>query len=66
MWWIFPLFWLFFLVFFLFAFRFWGCGWGRRRWRGPDSTPDEILKRRLARGEIDEAEYTRLREVVRR
>jgi uncharacterized membrane protein len=65
MWWVFPFGWLLFLVFVFFALRFWGCGWAwRRRERGRDISPDDILKSRLARGEIDEAEYRRLREIL--
>ncbi len=67
--WFFPFFWLLFIGLFFFAFRFWGCGWG---WRGRFSRrdlhedADEILRTRFARGEIDEAEYRRLRDVLAR
>jgi uncharacterized membrane protein len=36
--------------------------WGRRDW--PDTSPDAILKRRLASGEINEADYQRLRDTL--
>lgn len=40
-----------------------GAGWGGR---GPGpSDPEQILKARLARGEIDSEEYERLRDLVR-
>jgi uncharacterized membrane protein len=38
-------------------------GW-QRSW--PDTTPDAILKRRLASGEISEADYDRLSALLRR
>ena len=48
----------------------WG-GWGPRPWRhgwyGPDPAgfdADAVLKRRLASGEITEADYQRLREIL--
>ncbi len=67
MWWVFPLFWLFLIFLFFFVFRFWGCGWGwRRRGRPYGEDADGILRRRFARGEIDEAEYKRLRDVLAR
>ncbi len=66
MWWVFPIFWIFFIFLFFFVFR-WGCGWGwrgRGRRHGEDAV--DILRRRFARGEIDEAEYRRLRDVLAR
>jgi putative membrane protein len=45
----------------LFAFVF------RRRWRpAPAQSGESVLAERYARGEIDEAEYRRRREVLRR
>lgn len=54
--------------------RGWGCGPGPWRWgRDPygywghdPGQAEEILRARLARGEIDQAEYDRLLEVLRR
>ena len=45
-------------------FRFGGCGWRRRGWHDGRWEAEAILQRRLAAGEIDEAEYRRLREVL--
>ena len=67
--WFFPFFWIFFIGLFFVATRFWGCGWG---WRGRArfnrgglyEDADDILRNRFARGEIDEAEYKRLRDVL--
>lgn len=65
--WFFPFFWIFFIGIFFVATRIWGCGWG---WRGRYSRrglyedADDILRGRFARGEIDEAEYKRLRDVL--
>ena len=39
-------------------------GWGRRSW--PDTSPDAILKRRLASGEISEADYERVAALLKR
>jgi|HigsolmetaAR206D_1030411.scaffolds.fasta_scaffold46726_1 putative membrane protein len=39
----------------------------RRRWRlAPMQSGEQVLAERFARGEIDEAEYRRRREVLRR
>jgi len=65
MWWVFPIFWFFVIFLFFFVFRFRSCGWswrGRERRYGEDA--GEILRRRFARGEIDEGEYKRLRDVL--
>ncbi len=73
--------WIFFIFLAIFLSRMfwggWGWGWRRRYWRyggwggpygyGPDHAhAEEILRERLARGEIDQAEYERLLEVLRR
>lgn len=62
--WFIPI--LFFALLFFGRFWFWGCGWGwrRRGWHGGRWEAEAILQRRLAAGEIDEAEYRRLREVL--
>ena len=39
-------------------------GWVRRDW--PDTSPEAILKRRLAAGEISEADYERLGALLKR
>ncbi len=60
-----SLFWLLFIAIFFFAFRVWGCGpgWrGRGRFLGDNA--EDVLRGRFARGEIDEAEYRRLREIL--
>jgi uncharacterized membrane protein len=53
-----------------------GWGWRRRRYYGPGwggpyggydpADAEHILRQRLARGEIDQAEYDRLLEILRR
>lgn len=66
--WYFPLFWVVPLIFFLLAWIvLWRFAWGGRYRRGSfcSSRPlaggyREILKRRLAEGDIDEEEYDRL------
>jgi putative membrane protein len=56
-WWIiFPLFFFFFLG--LFAFRWWGCGWGPR---GDYDPALEVLRERFARGEIAKEQYEQMR-----
>lgn len=40
--------------------------WRPWRWRGGWEAPEEILKRRLASGQISEAEYQHLSELVKR
>jgi uncharacterized membrane protein len=50
------------VVFLLFKFTFLRGYWMRHSW--PDTSPDAILKRRLANGEISEADYQRLRETL--
>lgn len=49
-------------------FRRFGCGrggaWGTHGYGYPDH--DDVLKRRLAAGEINEEEYQKLREILRR
>lgn len=65
---------LIFAIVRLFAFRRWGrgcgCGWGYRGgYGGPGpgtgADAEAVLQRRLAAGEIDEAEYRRVREILR-
>ncbi len=57
---------LVFLILKLWFFRGW---WGPRgRWAyrdWPDTSPESVLKRRLASGEITEADYEHLRDVLR-
>ena len=50
------------VVFLLFKFVLFRGFWWRRDW--PDTSPDAILKRRLASGEINEADYQRLRDTL--
>ncbi len=46
-------------------FRHWGgCGWGPGRFSYQDH--EDVLKRRLAAGEISEEEYNHLRDVLHR
>ncbi len=72
--WFFPgLFFMFFFVFFwlLIILVFWGNWrrWGRHRghrhWQG-GKTAEELLADRFARGEIEEDEYNKRLEVLRR
>ena len=67
--WYFPLFWALPVVFFVFVwFLLWRFVFRRRNWSGycchieglPDGSYIEILKRRLAEGDIDEVQYDRL------
>jgi len=61
------LFWLLFLVG-IPALVAWGVMTSRQRSRGrlgPQSDPEQILKVRLARGEIDSEEYEHLRGMIR-
>ena len=39
---------------------------GAQRPPGGEKTPEEVLRDRLARGEIDEQEYSRRRELLRK
>ena len=57
---------IFFLARFVFFRGWWGPRgpWAYREW--PDSSPEAVLKRRLARGEISEADYEHLRDVLKR
>ena len=47
-----------------FGFRRRGRPWGACGWHDGSSDPDTVLKRRLASGEINEAEYQRLKELL--
>lgn len=69
----FPVLWialigLFFLAFFVFfrmGRRYWcSNGWWGRTWMGNPGSPEEILRVRLARGEITRQEYQELLEEV--
>lgn len=51
-----------FLIFKIFAF--WRCGWGYYGWHNGRFDAEAILKRRLASGEISEAEYQRMRDIL--
>ena len=70
--------WLFGLILFFTVSRllWWRSGYGCGGWYGPDwhgrpgypggpGQAEAILRERLARGEIDQAEYDRLRDVLR-
>jgi len=50
------------VTFIVIKFVFFRGYWMRRDW--PDTSPDAILKRRLASGEINEADYQRLRDTL--
>lgn len=67
--WYFPLFWVLPVIFFLFVWFFlWRVAFRGRYWRSScyynrglsDGSYTEILKRRLAEGDIDEVQYDRL------
>lgn len=60
LWWIF---WIA-LVIALASFRGWGTY--RERWGRPRETPHEVLRRRLASGEISTEEYTQRKAVLDR
>ena len=50
------------VTFIVLKFVFFRSYWMRREW--PDTSPEAILKRRLASGDITEADYQRLREAL--
>lgn len=56
----FGFFFIFFLIFWIFAFRRRG-GWHNRRFDA-----EELLKRRLINGDIGDAEYERIKEILNR
>ena len=64
--WLFPtIIWLFFIIFI--SSLFWGRR--RRRWHDhfeEDKTPEEILADRFAKGEIDETEYKKRLDVLKK
>ncbi len=70
--WIFPLFFmLFWVAFWVFIVSFLWRGWhrwGHERWHhwGGNSSAEGLLADRFARGEIDEEEYNKRLEVLRR
>jgi len=73
--WGFGFVWLLFILLFigffvrmLFFRRWGGCGWGPggRYGYGGFQDHEEVLKHRLAAGEISEEDYQRLRDVLRR
>jgi uncharacterized membrane protein len=57
---------LFFIVLKFWFFRGWWGWYGGPRgyYDGRHGSAEEILRRRLARGEIDDAEYKRLRDIL--
>jgi uncharacterized membrane protein len=63
--WCFGFFLLFLVIVFLLirAFAFGNCGGCRRRWY---DDAEAILRRRLVNGEIDESEYQKLKEALRK
>jgi hypothetical protein len=75
-WWLWPFGWIFFILLMVIVMRliFYGRGWrhpGYRHWGGyyggppPGHVPaEEILRQRLAKGEIDEQEYRRLKDFL--
>ncbi|MCL6631949.1 MAG: SHOCT domain-containing protein [Alicyclobacillus herbarius] len=71
MWWGHHGFWCFGVLLLIFvlvfgilrAFAFGGCRGCRRRW---SDDAEVILRRRLANGEIDEAEYQKLKDVLKK
>jgi putative membrane protein len=74
MWW-WPFGWIFFIFLIMMIMRlvFWRRGWwGRGHWGHPyyyggppgHVPAEEILRQRLAKGEIDETEYARLKEAL--
>jgi putative membrane protein len=69
-WWIVPLLFWVLLLFAVVRFAFWG--WRRgHRWAyggpgGGAADAEAVLQRRFAAGEIDEAEYRRVRDVLRK
>jgi uncharacterized membrane protein len=73
-WWLWPFGWIFFVFLFFMIMRlvFWRRGWwGPRYWHpyyGPPGSghvpAEEILRQRLAKGEIDEPQYRRLKELL--
>jgi uncharacterized membrane protein len=68
-WWGGTVFFLFFvLIFGLFAFKFfWWRPWRwHGGWYGAPAGPEEVLRLRLARGEISEADFERLSEVLKK
>jgi uncharacterized membrane protein len=63
----FPFSWIFIVLFAIFLFRFFGVRRYGRRWHGwHDGRVDAeaILQLRLAKGEINEEEYRRLKEIL--
>lgn len=74
-WWPFGLIFFVFLMVMITRLIFWRRGWGPRHgywghpgWYGPPGAghvpAEEILRQRLAKGEIDETEYKRLKEIL--
>jgi uncharacterized membrane protein len=75
-WWFWPFGWIFLVILIFLIMRlvfwrrrgWWGGPWGHPYYGGgvpPGHVPaEEILRQRLAKGEIDEAEYNRLKEVL--
>ncbi|HEX6972184.1 MAG TPA: hypothetical protein VF234_08195 [Limnochordia bacterium] len=62
--WIFVLLLIGFVIFQCLAWRRCGARWGDRERHRDDA--EALLARRLAAGEIDEADYQRLKEILRR
>lgn len=73
-WWPFGLILFVFLLMMITRLVFWRRGWGPRHahggppWHGPHAgsyvPAEEILRQRLAKGEIDEPEYKRLKRIL--
>jgi putative membrane protein len=57
--------WIFWVVLWVSMFSFW-TPVSRRQWQTIKESPLDILKRRLAKGEIDETQYQSLREHLMR
>ncbi|MDO8778022.1 MAG: SHOCT domain-containing protein [Burkholderiaceae bacterium] len=61
-----ALWWIFWIVLVIALVSFWGWGTYRERRGQPRETPHEVLRRRLANGEISTEEYTQRKAVLDR